>query len=142
MATRPEGIFLDSNILMYAAGGAHRLREPCRAALERAVRSRTRLVISAEVLQEILHRYLSLERPDAARSVFRSAVELADEVLPVTGGELERALDLLLDVPGLSPRDAVHVAVMEGAGIRRILSTDDDFDHVDTVERVPPAAFR
>lgn len=141
MATSPEGIFLDSNVLMYAAGGAHPLREPCRAAMERAVKGRTRLVISSEVLQEILHRYFSIRRPEAGRRVFRTAIELADEVLPVTGGQLERALDLLLETPGLSPRDAVHVAVMEDAGIRRILSADGHFDRVTSVERVAPAAF-
>jgi predicted nucleic acid-binding protein len=33
----------------------------------------------------------------------------------------------------------VHIATMEEKGIRRILSTDRDFDDVDAIERVDPS---
>ena len=133
--------FLDANILMYAAGAAHPLREPCREALTRAVDQEVGLVTDAEVLQEILHRYFSLGRPEIARAVYDSAVRLCDEVLPIDERHTSRALELLLEHSELSPRDAIHVATMEDHGLVRLLSTDQDFDAVDQVERIDPAAF-
>jgi hypothetical protein len=127
---------------MYAAGGSHPLRQPCRAALQRAVETRTRLVTDAEVLQELLHRCFALRRPEAARTVYRSTVDLCDEVLPISETHTARALELLLEHARLSPRDALHVAVMEARGIRRLLSTDRDFDGLAQIDRVDPAAFR
>lgn len=133
--------FLDTNILMYAAGAEHPLREPCRQALARAVDRSASLVVDAEVLQEILHRYFAIRRPDLARTVYRATVKLVDEVLPVLESSTERALVLLEEHPGLSPRDAVHVATMEERGLTRILSTDRHFDLVERVERVEPGEF-
>ncbi len=138
----PNGAyFLDANILMYAAGTEHPLRGPCRKALQRAVDARIPLMTDAEVLQEILHRYFAIRRPDAATAIYRSAVDLCDEVIPITEKHTARALELLRAHAVLTPRDAVHVASMELAGIRRILSADRDFDGVPSVRRVDPTHF-
>ena len=139
--TRPDAYFLDANVLIYAAGGPHSLREPCRAALEAAVNRRVSLVTDSEVLQEILYRYSSIERLDIARDVYSAAIELCDEVLPVTEQTTDRARELLLQYGSLSARDAVHIASMEEGGLRRLLSTDTDFDAVDEVQRVDPVDF-
>jgi len=128
-------------VLIYAAGGPHSLREPCRAALEAAVNRRVSLVTDSEVLQEILYRYSSIERLDIARDVYSAAIQLCDEVLPVTEQTTDRARELLLQYGSLSARDAVHIASMEEGGLRRLLSTDTDFDAVDEVQRVDPVDF-
>ena len=130
--------FLDASVLMYAAGGPHPLREPCRVALELAVTRKTRLVTSTEILQEILYRYFSIRRPHAARTVYRTATTLCAEVLAIDVELTNRALELLLESPHLSPRDAIHVATMEAQQLRRILTTDRDFD---SIERVDPVDF-
>jgi uncharacterized protein len=138
-----ETFFLDTSVLMYAAGGEHPLRQPCRDALARCVELGVDLVLDAEVLQEVLHRYFSIGRPEVARSVYEAAVGLADEVLLVEERHTARALELLLDHhrSGLTPRDAVHVAVMEMRGLSKVLSTDRHFDTLAQIERVDPAAF-
>lgn len=136
-----ETYFLDANILMYAAGSAHPLREPCRKALHKAVYQEIRLVTDAEVLQEILHRYFSIGRPDSARIVHRSAIDLCDEVLPIEAKHTTTALELLLEHPELTPRDAIHVATMQHHGLELLLSTDRDFDDLPQIDRVDPAAF-
>ena len=136
-----ETYFLDANVLMYAAGTAHPLRKPCREALTRAVDQEVRLITDAEVLQEILHRYFSIGRPESARTVHHSAIRLCDEVLPVDERHTTRALELLLEHPALTPRDAIHVATMEYRGLVSLLSTDRDFDDLSQVERIDPAAF-
>ena len=68
--------FLDANVLMYAAGSDHPLQEPCRQALRKAVDEEVSLVTDAEVLQEILHRYFSIGRPETARTVHHSSIDL------------------------------------------------------------------
>jgi predicted nucleic acid-binding protein len=136
-----ESYFLDANILMYAAGAEHALKQPCQRALERAVDAAVYLLTDAEVLQEILHRYFSLGRPDAARTVYQSAIQVCDEVLPITERETSRALELLEKHAALSPRDALHVATMESAQVTRLLSTDRDFDRLPRVQRVAPGDF-
>ena len=128
-------------MLIYAAGGPHSLREPCRAALEAAVNRRVSLVTDSEVLQEILYRYSSIERLDIARDVYSAAIQLCDEVFPVTEQTTGRARELLHQYGSLSARDAVHIASMEEGGLRRLLSTDTDFDAVDEVQRVDPVDF-
>lgn len=133
--------FLDANVLMYAAGAAHPLREPCREALTRAVDREVSLVTDAEVLQEILYRYFSIGRSEVARAVYDSAIRLCDEVLPIDERHTSRALEILLEHGGLSPRDAIHAATMEHHGLDRLLSTDRDFDALDQVDRIDPAEF-
>ena len=133
--------FLDTNVLMYAAGSEHPLREPCREALARAVDQEASLITDAEVLQEILHRYFSIGRPESARTVHHSAISLCDEVLPVEERHTTRALALLLEHRALTPRDAIHVATMEFHGLEFLLSTDRDFDHLSQVDRIDPTEF-
>jgi len=133
--------FLDANVLMYAAGAAHPLREPCRDALQRAVDQKKTLVTDSEVLQEILYRYFAIRRPEAAQSVYRSATALCDAVLPVTEQDTARALGLLLKYRNLPARDAIHIATMEAAGLRQILSTDTHFDTVTEIDRIDPERF-
>jgi uncharacterized protein len=126
---------------MYAAGATHPLRQPCRDALERAVRLNATLVTDSEVLQELLYRYFAIRRPEVAESVYRSTVRLCDEVLSVSEGNTARALELLLKYGRLSVRDAIHIATMEAKGLRLLVSTDKDFDGVSEVQRIDPRHF-
>ena len=138
---KDDTYFLDTNVVMYAAGSEHPLRQPCRQALRRAVDARIPLITDAEVLQEILYRYFAIRRPDRAAVVYRSTVDLCDEVTPITENDTARALELLQSHAQLTPRDAIHVATMESAGVRRLLSADRDFDVVPSVQRVDPTEF-
>ena len=136
-----QAYFLDTNILMYAAGSDHPLGAPCRQALRQAVDQEIPLITDAEVLQEILYRYFSIGRPDTARTVHRSAVDLCEEVLPIEVKHTTTALELLSEFPELTPRDAIHIAAMQSHGLELLLSTDDDFDAVNQIKRVDPAEF-
>ena len=134
-----DPVFLDTSVVMYAAGGEHPLRDPCRDALRSIVAADVPLVTSAEVLQEILHRYFSIGRPADGAAVFQSTREICTRVHAVEEPDAVRALEILLRYPKLSPRDAIHCAVAERIGIERILSTDTDFDAVETLTRVDPS---
>ena len=50
-------VFVDTAVIMYAAGRPHPLRDPCRAIIERVAAGRLDGVTSAEVIQEVLHRF-------------------------------------------------------------------------------------
>jgi len=129
-------IFVDSNIPMYLVGAAHPNKEAARLLLEQAIARGERLVTDAEVLQEILHRYHAIRRPDAIQPAFDLLHGVVDEVFPIELGDVERAKALLLGLSGLSARDAVHAAVMRHRGIATVMSFDTGFDRVAGLERL------
>lgn len=81
---------------------------------------------SAEVFQEILHRYGALDRLEAIQPAFDVLLAVVDEVLPVVLAAIQIAKRIMMGRLGLSSRDALHVAVMEQAGISRITSSTPD----------------
>ena len=128
-------IFIDSNLPMYLVGAPHQHKLSAQRLLERAIADGERLVTDAEVLQEILHRYVAIARRDAIQPAFDALLGVVDEVYPVEQRDVERAKDLLHGTRGISARDAVHVATMERHGIRRIFSFDAGFDQVPGIKR-------
>jgi predicted nucleic acid-binding protein len=128
-------IFVDSNVPMYLVGDDDRLREAAQRLLERAAVSQRPLATSAEVFQEILHRYVAIKRPAAIGLAFEALASLTDVVLPVTFDDVRRARELLSTLK-LSARDALHVAVMEAAGIEEIMTFDAAFDLVPSIRRM------
>jgi hypothetical protein len=129
-------IFLDSNIPMYLVGAAHPHKSDATRWLEELVSGRERLVTDAEVLQEILRRYVSIERPDAIQPAFNALLGVVDEVFPVDQVAVERAKQIVLGNRALSARDAVHLAVMQIYGVKRILSFDMGFDGFPGITRL------
>jgi predicted nucleic acid-binding protein len=129
-------IFVDSNVPMYLVGAPHPRKSDARRLLETFVADRQRLVTDAEVLQEILHRYVAIERPDAIQPAFDALLGLVDEVFPVDRDAVERAKRIVLGQRRLSARDAIHVATMEQHAVSRILSFDAGFDGLPGIERL------
>jgi predicted nucleic acid-binding protein len=129
-------ILVDSNVPMYLIGAPHPHKVDSQRALETLVAARERLVTDAEVLQEILHRYVAIDRRDAIQPAFDVLLAVVDDVLPVDRTTVERAKGIVLGRQRLSARDAIHAAVMAQHGIRRILSFDAGFDLVPGIERL------
>ncbi|MCI0546231.1 MAG: type II toxin-antitoxin system VapC family toxin [Candidatus Rokubacteria bacterium] len=129
-------IFIDSNIPMYLVGATHPHKTDAQRLLERSIAGRERLVTDAEVLQEILHRYVAIDRRDAVQPAFDTLLGVVDEVFPVELAAVERAKAIVLGKRQLSSRDALHVAVMEHHDITRILSFDAGFDGLPGIQRL------
>ena len=129
-------IFVDSNIPMYLVGAPHPHKADARRLLERAVGNGERLVSDAEVLQEILHRYVAISRREAIQPAFDALLGAVDEVYPVEAGDVEKAKAIVLGSPRLSARDAIHLAVMQRRRVGRILSFDTGFDGFPGVSRL------
>ncbi len=128
-------IFIDSNIPMYLVGASHPNKEAARRRLEQAIIDRERLVTDAEVFQEILHRYVGIDRRDAIGPAFDVLIGVVDAVLPIELDDVHRARKLLSE-PRLQARDAIHVAVMQRHGIDEILTFDRAFDGVPGLTRL------
>ncbi len=129
-------ILVDSNIPMYLVGAAHPNKDAARRALEEAVAAGESLCTDAEVLQEILHRYTAIRRPDDIDPAFDALLAMVDVVYPIERADVERARRLLRTTPTLSARDAVHIALMQGRDIDRILTFDVGFDGIPGIVRL------
>jgi uncharacterized protein len=129
-------VFIDSNLPMYVAGGEHPHRDPSRRFLAKVQSGEIEGCTSVEVLQEILYRYSALRRLDLAREVYDIFVQICPVVFDVTLAETDRARDLLLEVTGISARDAIHAAVMLNRDVEWIASFDGGFDRVPGIRRM------
>jgi predicted nucleic acid-binding protein len=128
--------FVDSNVPMYLVGADHPHKVDARRILERLVGDNERLITDVEVFQEILHRFVALQRRDAIQPAFDVLREVVDDVISIHDADIEKAKTIVLGRPRLSARDAIHVAVMQRAGARRILTFDTGFDAMPGVERI------
>lgn len=143
-------LFLDANVPTYAAGREHPLKEPCKEIVGLAARRPHSFFTDAEVLQEMLHRYLSSGRFEQGKSAIADFSDIVHgSVEAVTAADMERALELADEYAtrpgsGLAARDIVHAAVMLRTGSRKIVSADRDFDELETagIERLDPAAVQ
>ncbi len=125
-------IFVDTNVVMYAVGRSHPLKPQAQAFFEAALRERTPLATSAEVLQELLHAYLPvgrLETLDAALELVESLVETVWSVEP---DDVRFARSLVGRHPELGARDLLHLACCRRRGA----------EEMKTYDRPLAAAFR
>jgi uncharacterized protein len=129
-------ILIDSNIPMYLVGASHPHKSDTLRLLEKLIGDRRRLVTDAEVLQEILHRYVAIDRREAIQPAMDALLGFVDQVLPIDQSVVERAQQIVLAYRRLSARDAVHLAVMEHHQIESILSFDSGFDGFPDVTRL------
>ena len=121
---------------MYLIGSPHSHKTDAQRLLEKLIADRERLVTDAEVLQEILHRYVAIDRRDAIQPAFDALLGVVDEVLIVDRRAVERAKQIVLGYRQLSARDALHLSVMEQNGIRQIASFDSGFDAFPGIARL------
>lgn len=134
-------VFIDTAVIMHAAGAEHPLREPSRRVLSRIGNGDLDGVISVEVIQEILHRFISVRRSDVGYEQAKEAMDFFAPVLPITHALMRRIPDLALRYPTLDARDLVHVATCIHEGIAEIISPDRGFDQVAELRRIDPTAF-
>lgn len=132
-------VFVDSNVPMYLVGADHPNKAIARTALERLIADGDSLVTDAEVMQEILHRYVAISRPDAIAPAMEALLGVVDVVYPVDADDVLAASRLLQRRHGLSARDALHVAIMRRHGVDEILTFDAGFDVIGDLRRRPGA---
>lgn len=134
-----SNLFLDANIPLYASGRPHPLKEPSRTILRLVADYGSAFITDAEVLQEILHRYVAIQEWTRGSIVFTEFANLLKgRVEPVYVDDVEAAADLAGQYVGLSARDLIHVAVMQRLGLDSIVSADQGFDRVGEYPKAGP----
>jgi hypothetical protein len=121
---------------MYLVGAPHPHKLDAQRLLERSIGEGERLVTDVEVLQEILYRYVAIDRRDAIQPAFDLLLGVVDEVFPIDLADVERAKGIVLQGSRLSARDALHLAVMERRRVTRILTFDEGFNAVPGLTRI------
>jgi hypothetical protein len=132
-------IFVDSNVPMYLLGAPHPNKNDAQLILRRLIAAGERLVTSAEVFQEILHRFAALQQREAIDPAFQLLLDLVDDVFPVEKADVIRAGEIAGNRELFSARDSLHIAVMERYRIRSIFTFDTDFDRWPGLTRIPEA---
>ena len=128
-------IFVDSNVPMYLVGGPH----PNRDRIETFLRDHPaeNYVTSAEVYQEIVHRYVGIDRREAIDDAFQVLDELVSSVFPIARDDVDAARRIASEQRVLSARDCLHLAVMERRGGRVAFTCDAAFGLRPGIECVP-----
>jgi predicted nucleic acid-binding protein len=93
-------------------------------------------VTSAEVVGEILHRFVAIGRPELGARMAWDVLDLFAPVLPITHAVMDRMPELVERNPRLAARDLVHVATCLEAGIGTIVSADRGLDAVGAIRRL------
>lgn len=119
--------FIDTNILMYSVGESHPVKKTCLKILQDISEEKITAVTDTEVFQEIAYRYWCQKKWKIAVQVLKDYKLLFFEILPIEKEQLQIYYDLLSEFPFLSPRDAIHVAVMKTHNIEQIVTTDQAF---------------
>jgi predicted nucleic acid-binding protein len=128
-------IFVDSSIAMYLIGADHPNKAIARRLLEDAIADQEVLCTDAEVLQEILHRYIAIRRPDAIDPAMDVLSSVVDVVYPIEEADVLRARRILRRIGSVSARDAIHIAIMQRYDVDEILTFDTAFDAIGGMRR-------
>jgi predicted nucleic acid-binding protein len=123
-------IFVDTNVIMFAVGREHPLREGAREFFESGVG--LALCTSAEVLQELVHAYLPVQRMATLDAAFKLVERCVPKVYSVEAEDVRSARQLVDRHPELGARDLLHLAVCRRHDVKKIK----------TYDRALAAAFR
>jgi predicted nucleic acid-binding protein len=131
-------IVVDTNVLVYAVGSEHPLRDPCRRLVDAIGDGQIDATTSVEVVQEYLHvRSRRVSRTDAIEQA-RQTVHLLRPLLQATEDDLSAGLDLFGE-HAVGAFDAVlaATAMREGA---TLVSADTVFAAVDGLRHLDPGS--
>jgi predicted nucleic acid-binding protein len=117
-------IFVDSNVFIYAVGRSHPLKADAQNFFLDSSNKGKRLVTSAEVLQELLHVYLPVERMETLDAAMELATQGVDQVIPIDSAAVLHARNLVDNFPSLTARDLLHLSVCQLNKIKSLKTFD------------------
>ena len=126
---------IDTNVVVYAVGKSHPLRESSRRILSEIAAGTLQATVDVETLQEILHLY-------GSRNERRKGFETLDDLLvlfpnpvAIDRDEVEAARDLMRQYSFLGARDAIHAAVVQTHNLDGIVTADKVFQRIKGIRR-------
>lgn len=128
--------YLDANVFIYAFAGEGETGDAARTIVRQVAEGKEAATATLTVDEVVWVLMRTAGRPEAIAQGERMMRIPNLRFVPVRQLDVVRSLKLMRDYP-LSPRDAIHAAIALDEGIDTIVSTDDDFDSVPGLERVP-----
>lgn len=129
---------LDANVFVYALGRLHPYQQPCERLLAEAEDNPGLYNVSVEVLQEVLHAFWARRQLQDGLRAFDLMMKIFPEPYSVEKKDSQAARSILERHPNLSPRDAIHAAVVLNHDLEAIVSADRAFDQVAEIRRLDP----
>lgn len=115
-------IFVDTNVIMFAVGREHPLRAQAREFFEQSID--VALCTSAEVLQELMHAYLPVQRMAVLDAALRLVDRAIPQIFPIDADDVRSARQLTERYPELGSRDLLHLAVCRRHGVKQVKTFD------------------
>ena len=112
-------------MFIYAVGRSHPLKSEAQSFFLNSSLKGKRLVTSAEVLQELLHVYLPVQRMKTLDAAMELATKGIDQVISIDMAVVLHARNLFDTFPGLTARDLIHLSVCQIHKIKELKT----FDH-------------
>jgi predicted nucleic acid-binding protein len=129
----------DTSVFIYALGGEHPYRDPCRAVMAMGVEGRLAGEASIELLHEFVHVRARRKMTRATAIADARTIAATSRLHAVGRSDIERAFELWAEHERLDMRDAIFAAQALNRDIDAILSADQDFEGIDGLERIDPA---
>ena len=117
-------IFVDSNVFIYAVGRPHPLRAEAQGFFISSGEEGKRLVTSAEVLQELMHAYIPVQRIETLDRAFTLIESAVSQVWPTEPEDVRFARTLVERYPELGARDLLHLACCRRRRVTRVQTYD------------------
>lgn len=133
-------IFIDTSVLVYAAGGEHSYRQPCQKIVDLIGDGSLIATTTPEVIQEFAHVHARRRERSPA---LRVAQDFAELLAPLRCSEEEHLIDgleLWTRYDSLGAFDAVLAAVALDSRYATLVSADKAFTHVPGLHHVVPDA--
>lgn len=133
-------VYLDSNVFIYAVTEEDET-EDARKALERVEEGEENGVTSVLTVDEVVWIVQNQVDRETAIETGRNLIGMPHlDVLDCSTTTSRNALHLMEDTE-LDPRDALHAATALDHGVYTVVSSDDDLEEIDDLERKPIAEF-
>ena len=117
-------IFVDTNVIVYAVGSEHPLLAPSVQFFREIRRNATPLVISSEVLQELLHVYQRVGRVSQWDDALALLYFFSVDIQTLTAEDVMNARLLHDRFPDLQARDLCYLAVSQRVGASSLKTFD------------------
>ena len=122
-------ILLDTNVLVYALGRPHPLREPSRRVLDAVSKGRVEAGTIDTVVIEFLHVFSRRRSKASAASAARDYVELLGPLVEVTAKDVALGVDIF-ENHELGSADALVAAVAANHDAEALVTADRSFEGV------------
>ena len=138
MSETSKRYYVDTNIMMYAAGKESIYKEVCLKVLDNITSYEYEYYINTEVFQEILYRYDNIGMKSFGIELAESVLELFNNILSIEEKDIYLSVSMMKKYKQLLSRDAIITANMLNNNIKEIISVDKDFDKVSEINRINP----